>query len=742
MSITSIHTFGIPQAPRAQAGHAPKRLASVPAGNSARADGRVKILHFGSRALAGNGRNTLWVTVECPPVGGGVSGVTKFAPAAMAKHTNEDFRIITPYLAPMAREDAQLKAQNKDKMAFKKPDGAEVFYPLAFEETGAEIKLPVYDRGQKIEEGFRLLQKFQPVLSNGQMNPRADNPDIPEGNWVYGVYSDKYFTPFETPYSYNNKKVPEGLTDDIDPDPSRAMKKINFNFARAAAAFAPLLESAEKGQSANAHSSGVQKFNGPIDIIKAHDWPVGLIWRSLPKDDKSGHNFVLHNSYDAYADEAMLDELDIPVPEYAAVKHPITQKPIEKIGAHSGKPRLVPLGHTLSALMVGIKEAHNVDGCNNYVRDIVWTDLNKGEPLVEPLKEKFEQGLVYDLHHGLPGQDFNPAVNPHLNPAKGFALLKALTPEDVKAFKRTNKLATQKMLGLKEGDDYVLYTSMGRVDPYQKGSYLLLNEAEKFLKTPGHEKAQMIIAFSDSNPKVAQWAEKIQQDPDLSGRLWVSHNQFLPREVNVPFYAGSDFFLMPSVYEPFGQTQLEAYSMGAIPIGHGVHGIRSTVSDPELQKDGASQPEKVWEYGQTGILMKPFDSAAYKEALAFDEQLESAQEKLKTGKWNLLQMGDLQAILTYLFNKVMTHLFGEQHQPLPFEQTLNSAQNSFREALDRSYEMAKDPDALNRIRLNGMKYFQTEHADAKIALKYVASNEQAIDARDHRLPGGRLSSFA
>jgi starch synthase len=72
--------------------------------------------------------------------------------------------------------------------------------------------------------------------------------------------------------------------------------------------------------------------------------------------------------------------------------------------------------------------------------------------------------------------------------------------------------------------------------------------------------------------------------------------------------AGSDMFLMPSLYEPCGLTQMRAQRYGALPIGRRVGGLADTIDD-----------------GHTGFLFDAytpdaFQRAAYQSLAVFADQ--------------------------------------------------------------------------------------------------------------------------
>ncbi len=63
-------------------------------------------------------------------------------------------------------------------------------------------------------------------------------------------------------------------------------------------------------------------------------------------------------------------------------------------------------------------------------------------------------------------------------------------------------------------------------------------------------------------------------------------------------YGAGDMFLMPSLFEPCGLSQLIAMRYGCVPVARETGGLTDTVED-----------------GQTGFLFKPFDAQACWAAL-------------------------------------------------------------------------------------------------------------------------------
>lgn len=113
----------------------------------------------------------------------------------------------------------------------------------------------------------------------------------------------------------------------------------------------------------------------------------------------------------------------------------------------------------------------------------------------------------------------------------------------------------------------------------QKGFDLIIPMLERFLK----HKVQLVIVGTG--------------DPGITGHLCAFsehyHDKFkfvngYSNELSHLVEAGSDFFLMPSIFEPCGLNQLYSLAYGTLPIVRAVGGLKDTVIDYDQDPDHAT----------------------------------------------------------------------------------------------------------------------------------------------------------
>lgn len=161
--------------------------------------------------------------------------------------------------------------------------------------------------------------------------------------------------------------------------------------------------------------------------------------------------------------------------------------------------------------------------------------------------------------------------------------------------KYENKKALQKELKL----DYANMPLFGMVSRLasQKGVDLVAAAIEKILKK--HTDAEFVILGTgdkelEKNLKnmAKKYKEKIAVIIDFDEGL--AHR----------IYAGSDFFMMPSKYEPCGLGQMIAYRYGTIPIVRATGGLKDTVKNYDLVSQKGS-----------GFVFEKYDSSELFEAI-------------------------------------------------------------------------------------------------------------------------------
>lgn len=133
--------------------------------------------------------------------------------------------------------------------------------------------------------------------------------------------------------------------------------------------------------------------------------------------------------------------------------------------------------------------------------------------------------------------------------------------------KRKNKLALQRELGLPESESTPLIGIVSRLVD-QKGFDLVAAVLDELLE----EEIQLVVLGS-GDPHyegLFNWATANRPD---KVKVWIGYNDSLARRI----YAGSDMYLMPSLFEPCGLSQLLALRYRSVPIVRETGGLKDTV---------------------------------------------------------------------------------------------------------------------------------------------------------------------
>ena len=180
-------------------------------------------------------------------------------------------------------------------------------------------------------------------------------------------------------------------------------------------------------------------------------------------------------------------------------------------------------------------------------------------------------GIDYDL--------FNRASDQYIHKSYGV--------DDVAQGKMKNKVWLQKKLKLDANPACALFGVVSRLDR-QKGFDILAQIMKSLVK----QDVQFVVQGT-GDPKITKLLERAAKMHKGKVLFVNEFNEELAHQI----YAASDFFLIPSVFEPCGLTQMIAMTYGAIPIAANVGGLHDTITD-----------------GQTGFLFKKHTVADFLEA--------------------------------------------------------------------------------------------------------------------------------
>ncbi|MFT7584770.1 MAG: starch synthase [Cellvibrionaceae bacterium] len=159
------------------------------------------------------------------------------------------------------------------------------------------------------------------------------------------------------------------------------------------------------------------------------------------------------------------------------------------------------------------------------------------------------------------------------NPAKDQNLVARYSAGKLHPRKK-NKAKLQEMLGLEVNPDIPLMAMISRLD-YQKGLDLMGEVVYRLLE--GECGPVQIVLLGSGQPEYEEMFRQFAQSyPDNMAAVFAYRADLAPL-----IYAGSDMFLMPSLFEPCGLGQLISMRYGSIPVVRATGGLADTVTDEE-----------------------------------------------------------------------------------------------------------------------------------------------------------------
>lgn len=181
-----------------------------------------------------------------------------------------------------------------------------------------------------------------------------------------------------------------------------------------------------------------------------------------------------------------------------------------------------------------------------------------------------EGGMELDSVLRLREDDFVGILNGidylEFNPNKDKNIAKEFDESNLLAGKKANKKELLKIFNLPI-DDAPVFSLVTRIT-WQKGFDLVFPAVEQLVS----KGAKVIMLGSGEHQYEEIWDKMRNKYPDKIG-IYIGYNDPLAHKI----YAGSDFFLMPSLFEPCGLGQMIAQRYATLPIVRRTGGLKDSV---------------------------------------------------------------------------------------------------------------------------------------------------------------------
>lgn len=283
------------------------------------------------------------------------------------------------------------------------------------------------------------------------------------------------------------------------------------------------------------------------DVVHVHDWPTAMMpamldaWRKAGTSnglERTGSVLTIHNqSYQGYAHPSALPYLGLSAPEYFT---PDTFESYGKINCLKGGWGYADAVTTVSPTYAAeIRSEPGGNGLSEWVR-------RRGDTFCGILN-----GADYEI--------WDPERDPHIAATYGHNSLIG---------KLSCKRALQRQLGLQPNDTAPVLGMVTRL-AVQKGLDLMTTVLPWILREMDVQ--LVVLGSGDPSAEAALRTLATQYPGRVSATIGYSE------ELSHRIQAGSDFFLMPSLFEPCGLSQMYALRYASLPIVHATGGLEDTI---------------------------------------------------------------------------------------------------------------------------------------------------------------------
>ena len=423
--------------------------------------------------------------------------------------------------------------------------------PQAVAERGVEVSviLPCY--GSISQKRFRLTKVDSFSVIHGGRLERCTllSARLPGNPVQYFFVGHRFFKPHEIylhKRHYKNKKTYTRSTVDVD-------RFALFSQAVAKAACSGAI---------------------PTDVLHCHDWHTALVPTFVDQlsVEKNYPNiptvYTIHNlANQGIVRRSFIRQIDMRPDEEPALMEDYYDMDNEQ----------------LNFMKLGVLSANSITTVSpTYAREIRTPEYGAGLAKFLERRKRDVRGIV----NGIDTDLFDPKRDP--------AIARRYTAQTVQTAKPINKDALQKTLGLSRAKDVPVYGLVSRLVP-QKGLDITEVALKKFLQ---HE--VQVIFLGTGNPGIERRLTALAKKfPDRVSAT-IGFDLTLAQKI----YAGADFFLMPSLFEPCGLGQMIAMRYGTVPVVRATGGLKDTVAN-----------------GTTGLVFSPYTGAAFLGALERSRKL-------------------------------------------------------------------------------------------------------------------------